>query len=112
MRAAFPLMTVMLAAGALLLPGCFLDRKKPIPQIAVTVTTDPNRFLLDGQPMGYDQVQSELKAAADRNRQSATGNARAYVKIITDPGASYDVTLSLVDYCASVGLDKVETTGR
>ena len=100
------------AVAALALPGCLFDRKKPVPQHTVTVTPDVNRYALDGQPMAFDQLESELKAIADKERQSATGNARAYVKIITEPGASYDRTIELVDYCSSVGLDKIETVGR
>lgn len=100
------------AVAAIALPGCLFERKKPVPQHTVTVTPDANRYALDGQPMAFDQLEVELKAIADKNRQSATGNARAYVKIITEPGASYDRTVELVDYCSSVGLDKIETVGR
>jgi hypothetical protein len=53
-----------------------------------------------------------LKSLADKNRQSATGNARVYIKILTEPGASYDRSLELINYCSSIGLDKIETTGR
>lgn len=103
---------VCAAVAALALPGCIFDRKEPVPQHTVAVKPDINRYALDGQPMSYDQLEAELKAIADKNRQSATGNARAYVKIITEPGASFDRTMELVDYCSSVGLDKIETTGR
>ena len=102
----------LLAAGALLLPGCIFDRKDPVPRFVVTVTPDANLYLLDGQPMAFDQLEAELKALADKYRSSGTGNARAYLKIITQPGASYDRSLELIDYCASVGLDKIETVGR
>lgn len=103
---------IPVALAALVLPGCIFDRKEPVPQHTVTVTPDVNRYAFDGQPMGYEQLEVELKALADKNRQSATGNARAYVKIITEPGASFDRTMELVDYCSSVGLDKIETVGR
>ena len=102
----------LLAPGALLLPGCIFDRKDPVPRFVVTVTPDANLYLLDGQPMAFDQLEAELKALADKYRSSGTGNARAYLKIITQPGASYDRSLELIDYCASVGLDKIETVGR
>ena len=102
----------LLAAGVLVLSGCIFDRKDPMPQFAVTVTPDANLYLLDGQPMAFDQLQAQLQALADKYRASGTGNARAYVKIITQPGAAYDRSLELIDYCASVGLDKIETVGR
>jgi outer membrane murein-binding lipoprotein Lpp len=104
-------LTALLTCG-LLLSGCIFDRKDPVPQFAVTVTPDLNLYLFDGQPMAFDQLQAELKSVADKFRASGTGNARAYVKIITQPGASYDRSLELIDYCASVGLDKIETVGR
>ena len=99
------------ALAAIALPGCW-KRKDPVPQHTITVTPDVNRYALDGQPMAFDQLESELKAIADKTRQSGSGNARAYVKIVTEPGAAYDRTIELVDYCSSVGLDKIETVGR
>jgi biopolymer transport protein ExbD len=102
----------LLAMSALLaLPGCF-ERHEPVPEHVVTVQPDINRYLLDGRPMAYDQLQTELKTIADKTRQSATGNARTYLKVITQPGASFDRSMEIIDYCASVGIDKIETTGR
>ena len=108
----FRVALALLVTSVLTLSGCIFDRKDPVPQFAVTVTPDVNLYLLDGQPMAFDQLEAQLKALADKYRASGTGNARAYIKIITQPGASYDRSLELIDYCASVGLDKIETVGR
>ena len=91
--------------------GCW-GKRDPVPEHTVTVTADPNRYQFDGQIMAYDQVQAELQAIADKYRRGATGNARVYIKIITNPGADYGRVGDLVDWCASIGLDKIETTGR
>ena len=74
--------------------------------------TDMNRYIFDGQTMAYDQVQAELQAVADKNRRTTSGNSRAYIKIISQPGADYGRVGELVDFCAGIGLDKIETTGR
>ncbi len=102
----------LLVSACGLLNGCIFDKRKPVPQHTITVMADPNNYLLDGQPMGLDQVEQELRLIADKDRREATGNARTYVKIISQQGADWDRTVTLVDYCASVGLDKIETTGR
>ena len=102
---------LLLALSCTLLNGCW-NRPDPIPQHTVTVMTDINRYQFDGQAMIYDQVQAELQAVADKNRRGATGNARVYLKIITQPGADYNRVGELIDFCASIGLDKIETTGR
>lgn len=105
-------MLALVVALPVVLSGCMFDRPKPVPQYVVTVQPDVNLYQLDGRPLAYDQLQTELRSIADKNRQSATGNARAYVKIVTQPGASWDRTIEVVDFCATVGLDKIETTGR
>jgi hypothetical protein len=102
---------VLLVFSCVLLTGCW-NRPDPVPQHTVTVLVDVNGYLFDGQAMVYDQVLAELQAVADKNRRSATGNARAYLKIITQPGADYNRVGELIDFCASIGLDKIETTGR
>lgn len=99
-------------AAALLLNGCIFDKREPVPQHTVTVMPDVNSYAYDGQPMGLDQLEAELQHMAEKNRKVATNNSRAYVKIIHQPGAQWDRTVELVDYCASIGLDKIETTGR
>ncbi len=106
-----PFFGSLLALSCILLNGCW-NRPDPIPQHTVTVMTDINRYMYDGQAMIYDQVQAELQEVADKNRRSATGNARVYLKIITQPGADYNRVGELIDFCASIGLDKIETTGR
>lgn len=108
----FCALSLALVVHAAALTGCMLDRKPPMPQHTISVTPEITRYLYDGQPMAYDQLQAELKSLADKNRQSATGNARVYIKILTEPGASYDRSLELINYCSSIGLDKIETTGR
>lgn len=95
-----------------LLSGCIFDKRQPVPQHTITVTADPSVYAYDGQPMGLDQLEAELKQMAEKNRKEATSNSRAYVKIISQPGARWDRTVELVDYCAGIGLDKIETVGR
>ena len=102
---------VLLSVACMCMQGCW-NRPDPIPEHTVTVMTDMNRYIFDGQTMAYDQVQAELQAVADKNRRSSSGNSRAYIKIITQPGADYGRVGELVDFCAGIGLDKIETTGR
>jgi len=102
---------LLAACASLSLNGCW-ERPKPIPEHTVTVMADINRYQFDGQPMLYDQVQAELQAVAEKYRRSASSNSRAYVKIISQPGADYGRVGELIDYCAGIGLDKIEITGR
>lgn len=102
----------MLTTACFTLSGCLFDKREPVPQHTITVTPELNRYLYDGQPMALDQLEGELKLLADKTRRETTSNARAYVKIISQPGAEWDRTVELVDYCAGIGLDKIETTGR
>ena len=105
------MLSALLAIACMGLQGCW-NRTDPIPEHTVTVMTDMNRYSFDGQTMAYDQVQAELQAVAEKNRRSSSGNSRAYIKIITQPGADYGRVGELVDFCAGIGLDKIETTGR
>ena len=105
------MLSALLAAACICLNGCW-NRPDPIPEHTVTVMTDMNRYIFDGQTMAYDQVQAELQAVADKNRRTTSGNSRAYIKIISQPGADYGRVGELVDFCAGIGLDKIETTGR
>ena len=73
----FRVALALLVTSVLTLSGCIFDRKDPVPQFAVTVTPDVNLYLLDGQPMAFDQLEAQLKALADKYRASGTGNARA-----------------------------------
>lgn len=110
MRSAIAFLFVALMG--LTLGGCMWDKRDPVPEHAVTVTADLNRYLFDGQAMAYDQVQAELQTLADKTRRSTTGNARVYLKIINQPGADYGRVSELVDWCASIGIDKIEISGR
>jgi biopolymer transport protein ExbD len=103
------LLLLMLAA-LLPLTGC-LGSRDPVPSHAVVITADVATYRFDGQPMAIDQLQRELAAVAKSTRRS-DGTVRLLLRIASDPGADYQRTIDLVDWCAGQGLTNIELTTR
>jgi hypothetical protein len=103
---------LLLLATALLavLGGCGDEDRKPIPIITVLVHAGGDSYTLNGEAMGDERLRKELTRLADENRRNITGNARANVRIVTDPGAYEQNKQNVIDLCLGVGLVNIQTS--
>ncbi len=108
------LAAIFVALG-LLLSGCSdADDERALrnPQGAVGVLAGTGQYSFNGQPMDLMQLKAELKTFADDHRHEGLNNSRVRIRITTAAEADWTRTTELIDYCAGIGVDKVEATGR
>lgn len=83
------------------------SKREPIPQIRIDVQAD-GIYFMEGQQLTRTQIHSRLSQLADRYRRSITGTCRAYVIVSSNIADTGDRVHNIVNYCMSVGLDKVQ----
>ena len=99
----------VLVAGLLTFTaGCMDEERKPIPIITIEILAESGAFMLNQQRMDEAALHVELRRIADENRRPLTNTSRAYVRIVTQVGADEARKATVVDFCVSVGLDKIE----
>lgn len=99
---------VLISALLVTLGGCGDDERKPVPIINIVINAGVDSYLLNGEPMGRDRLRTELTRLANENRRTLTGNARAIVKIATDPGADEQNKQDVINQCVGAGLVNIE----
>jgi len=109
------LITAMLAVVGLLLSGCASDEderalRNPVGKIEVL--SGASSYAFNGQPMDLLQLKAELKTFADDHHHDGLDNSRVRIRIVTAADADWIRTTEIIDYCAGIGVDKVEATGR
>jgi len=109
------LITAMLAVVGLLLSGCTSaeeERALANPVGKVAVLSAPGAYAFDNQPMDLQQLKAELKTFAEAHPHLGLHNSRVRIRIVTAADADWNRTTEIIDYCAGIGVDKVEATGR
>jgi hypothetical protein len=89
--------------------GCDGQRDPPPPELLLVEIRPGHRYAFEGVAMNRRQLESALSAKAQETLRSARGGTRARVRLMLQPGADPMVRDDLVQYCLSIGLDKLET---
>ena len=84
------------------------DRATALPQV-VLVEIRPNLYTIDGERVNRQKLETRLAQIAQDTTRSNRGGTKARIRLIMMPGANTSDRESLVDYCLSIGLDKIET---
>jgi hypothetical protein len=103
-RVQLVLVAVMLLSSV----GCMDEERKPIPIVSIEILAESGAFMLNQQRVDEAALRVELRRIADENRRPLTNTSRAYVRIATQVGADEARKATIVDYCISIGLDKIE----
>lgn len=99
---------VLLVFCASLMMGCMDEERKPIPIVNIEILTESGVFMVNQQRVDEAAMRIELRRIADENRRPLTNTSRAYVRISTQVGADEARKATVVDFCVSIGLDKIE----
>lgn len=103
-------LALLLVLGALCFSGC--RDKEPVPRHVLVIRAAGQGYVLDGQPMAYDQVLAQLEELARGQRTSPGDAARLVLTVRTDTGVPYDHVVEIVDRCHALGINKIETGMR
>jgi hypothetical protein len=101
------LLASCLIASAMGLPGCILTPRKPTPVITVEVVAHEGVLRVNGSAMNDRQAHEELRQLAEQNRDR-DGHVDAVIRLSSEATADYDRVRDLEDYCASLGLVRIE----
>jgi len=97
---------------AILSSGCATldeaDRATALPQL-VMVEIRSASYTIDGEKVNRQKLETRLAQIAQDTTRSNRGGTKARIRLIMMPGANTSDRESLVDYCLSIGLDKIET---
>lgn len=104
--------SIGLAILAILTCGCATldeaDRATALPQL-VLVEIRPNTYTIDGERVNRQKLETRLAQIAQDTTRSNRGGTKARIRLIMMPGADVSDREALVEYCLSIGLDKIET---
>jgi hypothetical protein len=88
------------------------NRATELPTVVV-VEILPAAYTIDGERVNRAKLETRLSQVAQDTRRANQGRTKARVRLVLAPGAPVGERDALVEYCLSIGLDKIETpTGR
>lgn len=102
---------IAIVSFCLCVNGCSKHRdQEPPPIITIVILDEWDSFLLDGQRVDRSTLESRLQRMATEHMREITGTSRAYVRITarSQQDAKRNEKNSLMRYCISIGLDKIQ----